>query len=437
MLVRALLCSGLTLLACVPASAQGQGYRPERPYRGIFASGVDALGQSLTANGTVSGGYDDNLLADATNRNNTTQGNQQGGTLGQFSGGVNYDLTGGRAQLSAGAGASVRYYPSFENDYLKTYNASLAGQVRALDKPRASLTLRQAVNYSPYTFVSSFSGPVTVPDVITPVAPPDPDFVPLATQYVSAESNINLESRVSRKLSFNSSYSYRISDRGAADSWRQTGAAGFTVALSRDLGLRTGYRYSEAHYPGHVVETQSPDVGLDFNRALSLTRRTSLTFGVGAEATRSNDHTRYRATGNAHVTHEIGRTWTADGSYQRGTYYIDTVDEPVFADSASAGVFGLISRRINFQAVASTMIGNAGFNVDRQFDSYRGTVTVSTAINRFMNVGADYAYYKYIYDEQIQLDPGLPHNVNRQSIRAHVSFWAPLMNRTRRADATR
>jgi hypothetical protein len=198
-----------------------------------------------------------------------------------------------------------------------------------------------------------------------------------------------------------------------------------------------GYRYSEAHYTDRVVSTQSPDVGLDFNRALSLTRRTSFAFGVGAEATRSNDHTRYRATGNVNLNHEIGRTWMANASYQRGTYYIDTVDEPVFADSATAGLSGLISRRIQFQALATAMLGNAGFNVDRRFDNYRGSVTVSTALNRFMNVGMDYAYYRYVYDEQIQLDPGLPHNINRQSIRAHVSFWAPVMNRTRRGDVTR
>jgi hypothetical protein len=83
------------------------------------------------------------------------------------------------------------------------------------------------------------------------------------------------------------------------------------------------------------------------------------------------------------------------------------------------------------------MVGNSSYSDDREFDSYRGSVSVSTALNRFMSVGADYAYYRYLYDQFFLLDPGLPHYVNRQSIRAHVSFWAPLMNRTRRPDATR
>jgi hypothetical protein len=54
-----------------------------------------------------------------------------------------------------------------------------------------------------------------------------------------------------------------------------------------------------------------------------------------------------------------------------------------------------------------------------------------------MNVGVDYAYYKYVFDPLIQLEPGVPRDVNRQSIRAHVSVWAPLMNKTRRLNASR
>ena len=115
---RTLLAAGLTLLACVPATAQAQGpTRPERPYRGIFASGVDYSGQSLTANGSLSGGYDDNVLAGATNQSSVR--NQQGGTFGQASGCLNYTLNAERATVNAVAGTSQRYYPSLQNDYLR------------------------------------------------------------------------------------------------------------------------------------------------------------------------------------------------------------------------------------------------------------------------------------------------------------------------------
>ena len=416
----------------MPAAAQTQQRsRPERPYRGIFASGVDNSGQSLTVSSTVSGGYDDNVLADATRRN--TIQNSREGTLAQFSGGLNYSLAGARGSLTAGAGTSLRYYPSLENDLFKTYNAGIAGQVLLLKKP--NLTAHQSVNYQPFTFLSGLSAIGSDPG-LDAVAPPEPDFVPIASQYISYESGLDLAAPVSRRVSFLSSYSYRVSDRNDFRFVRNRASMGFDVGLTRDLSLRLMYRYTEARYPGRIVRTHSPDVGLDFHHALSLTRRTSLTFGVGTEATAVNDRTRFRATGNVDVVHEIGRSWQADASYRRGTYFLDTLAEPLFADVVRAGLGGLLTRRLQFNAMAIATIGNAGFAEQRRFDSYRGSVSLSTALNRFMNVGVDYAYYKYIFDPLIELQPGLPHDVNRQSIRAHVSVWAPLLN-TRRRDASR
>ena len=440
--VRPLLCSCLALLACVPAAAQTQQQpsqtpRSQRPYRGIFASGVDDGGQSLTANGSVSGGYDDNILADATQRSNPFRQGQQG-TLAQVSGSLNYSLSGARGDLEAGAGASSRYYPSLQNDYFNTYNARLDGQWLALTKP--ALTLHQGVGYQPFSFLSDLSAsqPRDPQDLqLESLVAPDPDFVPIASQYIVYEGGADLDVRLTSRLDYTLGWDYHVADRTSHRFWRQAGNTGFHYALNRDVSLRVAYRYQEAHYTNRIVRIHSPDVGLDFHHALSLTRRTSLTFGVGTEATVVREQTRWRVTGNVNVLHEIGRSWTADGGYQRGTYFVDTLAEPVFGDTARAGLSGLISRRIQFDASANATLGDAGFNVQRKFNTYRGTVSLSTALNRHMNIGADYSYYRYKFDDGIELQDGLPRNVNRQSVRAHVSFWAPLMNKTRRRDATR
>ena len=436
--VRPLVCSCLALLTCLPAAAQTQQpTRPERPYRGVYAGGVGEGGQSLTATTSVSGGYDDNILADATQQNSPFRQGQQG-KLAQFSGSINYSLSGARGELTAGAGSSLRYYPTLEDEYFDTYNASIEGQWVALLKPQ--LTLHQSVGYQPFSFLSDLAPGPRIdplnPDLLALVAP-DPDFVPISSQYVYYQGGADINARLTSRTSFVTSYSYRMSDRASYNFLTQTGTAGFTFGLTRDLSLRTMYRYTEARYPNDTVQTHTPDVGLDFNRALSLTRRTSLTFGAGTEATVVRGRTRYHLTGNANVSHEIGRSWYANGSYQRGTSFIDTLAEPVFGDTGSVGISGLLSRRIQFDARAMATLGTAGFDQQSDFNSYRGTVTLSTALNRYMNIGMDYAYYRYQFDQGIELEDGLPRHVNRQSIRAHISFWAPLMNRTRRGDATR
>ena len=130
---RTCLIVGVTLLACDPSTAQAQQpYRPERPYRGIFAGGIDYSGQSLTANGALSAGYDDNLLADASD---SSIQNQQGGAFGQAAASLNYLLNAERVSFNAAAGTSQRYYPSLQDNYFDTYHANIAGSVQVMAKP--------------------------------------------------------------------------------------------------------------------------------------------------------------------------------------------------------------------------------------------------------------------------------------------------------------
>jgi hypothetical protein len=54
-----------------------------------------------------------------------------------------------------------------------------------------------------------------------------------------------------------------------------------------------------------------------------------------------------------------------------------------------------------------------------------------------MNVGVSYAYYNHRFDDGVQLSTGIPYGLDRQSVRASVSLWAPIFQRTRRTNASR
>lgn len=434
-ITRALLATCLTLCACGPASAQligtPQQPRPERPYRGIFAGGVGDAGQSLDATGSLSGGYDDNVLATATNSSGSGLRRGQEGMFAQASGGLNYLLTGARASMNASAATSQRYYPSLGREYFRTYNASLGGMVQVTAKP--VITLQQSVSYRPYTFLDAFPGTVELLPGTTVVT--DPEFVPLSEQFVAYSGGADLRHQLTRRTSFNSSWDYIATDRLSHQFWRQSAGANYSIGMTQNLNLRLGYRYTEAHYGDRVTAIHRPDVGIDFARALSLTRRTTVNFGIGTEASTYDGRTRVNAVGNASLLHEIGRSWTTGASYQRGTYFISTLPEPVTGDSASAQLSGLVTRRIQFQGVVGASLGTMGTGGGgrgRKFDSYRGSLSLSSALTRFMSVGLEYAYYKYVFGSEVVLDPGLARDINRQSVRAHVSFWVPIFNRTRR-----
>ena len=235
---RAILATSLTLLACVPAAAQ---YRPERPYRGIFASGIDAVGQSLVTQASLSGGYDDDVRA-GFNQSNALR-SRYGGRLAQLTGSVNYLVSLPRVSLTAGAGSTFRYYPTLTDDVFDTHNARVGGVVSIFRQP--SLTAHGAISYQPYTFYSAFPESDVL---VEPAAPPEADFVPVATQYVSYTAGADFNERLSRRTTLFGSYTYYSADRLERDFWRQGGGASLRYNLTRNVSVRLGYYYTEGHY---------------------------------------------------------------------------------------------------------------------------------------------------------------------------------------------
>src|SRR5687767_4116351 len=93
---RSIITLAVLVLACGAAPVLAQG-RAERPYRGLFAGGIQDPQQTLTATGSLGGGFDNNVVADAffgdqgVGRVGDLNSNVKGG-VGQASGGLNYGL---------------------------------------------------------------------------------------------------------------------------------------------------------------------------------------------------------------------------------------------------------------------------------------------------------------------------------------------------------
>src|SRR5262245_6335409 len=103
---------GVLLAALVTvnaAFAQSPATRPDRPYRGLFASGLGDSEQSLVAQGSVGGGYDSNVLADAGF--GTDPRLAASGMVGAVSGSLAYSMQRDRLGFGASFGESSRYYP--------------------------------------------------------------------------------------------------------------------------------------------------------------------------------------------------------------------------------------------------------------------------------------------------------------------------------------
>jgi hypothetical protein len=352
--------------------------------------------------------------------------------LGTASASLNYSLNKERVSARASAGNNTRYYPSLGSEFVNRqylFGATSWGVGKGL-------AVGAQASYQPYSLGALYPmlvDPRTGDEII------DEDFASSTQHYTSYAGFASFDHRLSRRTTMTMDAAYRVrnsSIRGVRTI--RSGGGKISHSMTRDLSLRLGYRYFDAEYDGlnghaanHVI-----DAGVDYSHALSISRRTRVSFGTGTSATTSpvTNRTRYRLVGSADLSHEIARTWFASVSYDRGVRFVDSWPEPMFYDSATAAVHGLITRRLQFHLGARAARGSREvLSSDRStFVTYYGNTGLSYALNRFMDTGVVYSYYNHRFPDSFVLAPGFPNHVSRETVRVYVSAWVPLFRRVGR-----
>jgi hypothetical protein len=211
-------------------------------------------------------------------------------------------------------------------------------------------------------------------------------------------------------------------------------AARISYRLSTGLSAVAGYGYQEGRYSFGLpaddrTRVRSIDAGIDYSRALSISRKTTLAFRTGTTAVEEiNGAQRYQLVGDARLTREFGRTWRASGAYLRGVGFVEGFREPMFSDSFALRVEGNVGRRV-LLALASgysrSHLGAAqssGLN-----ESYNGTIETRISLNRLTAISAEYGLYDYRFDRNAQLPDGMPASLHRRGFRIGMDIWLPLI----------
>ena len=106
--------------------------------------------------------------------------------------------------------------------------------------------------------------------------------------------------------------------------------------------------------------------------------------------------------------------------------------------AATVSLNGLLDRRWSFQAAGGAALGNLGFGSSSNgFNTYYATAGVSRALSRFVNLGVDYSFYRYDFEQADLLPQGYNTDFSRNTVRATLSAWLPLFQRGRRSNASR
>jgi hypothetical protein len=280
-----------------------------------------------------------------------------------------------------------------------------------------------------------------------PQVPGDTGAFTTGDTYRGLGASANYDHKLTAKLSATAAYSYYANDswsstvtNGRYDS--QYGRAGVRYGLGQGLGLRAGYGatfggFASTGQSGY--RSRSIDAGADYNKSLSRTRKSTLSFSTGFTGILDQvSKTYYYFVASVNFTHEIGRSWSAYAGVNRNVDFYQTLGQPIITDWMSAGLSGLIGRRINVNGGVSWYQGSVVTTGSKAYDSANAYARVQWGFSRIFALGADYTYYRYGFTNTVLIvPPGFLRQTDRQTVRVSLVVWAPLVTQARSANASR
>jgi len=354
-----------------------------------------------------------------------------------------YRWQGDRVQFGASGSSTMKYYQSLD-DFRNVGDSAGLG-VSAQLAPRTSVFLNGTAAYSPSYLYGLF------PSVGTPAPgdsiPSAPDYSP-ATQ---ASYNYGGVARVTHAfgprdgftLSTDVSHTNFVEETDFQRDFNNYGiGAEYARTLSAHSTLTAGYQYRRGQLGYGRLENTAENgltFGVQLTKPLSATRKVVFGFSGGAssvEAPEAPEFGRmsgrfYQGTGDASLAYDFGRSWQLRGSYARGVQYLAVLRDPVVTNGISTAVDGLLSGRVLLTAAAGYSTGVSAFNLNSStaFTTYTGVVRLSRAATRTLSAYAEYLFYYYDFRGSLQLQPGLPPQLQRNVARVGFTLWLPVIGR--------
>jgi hypothetical protein len=437
------------------ATAQSEGFAPgdptpqeeaeRRPYRGLFGGGnPHASRNQLDLNGALYGSWYSNHGHETADVDRPILD----GYYTAANGSLSYNRQWTRAELSTYGGGGVAYRPHAASGPLSSVFGGLA--VTAPLGGRTTVSAHQTASHGTAYNLGLFSGlPPLYPVLGTPQ---DAAQVirHVAADLTSTELNTSvglqheLSSRTSARGFFDRHETLYDATYPDLVAWRAGGQ--FRRRFTESLAWRLGYGYRTGTYgfaEARTVRSHDIDIGVDYGKALSFSRRTRFTFSTGSTIVSSTGRpvaadpssdttTRFRFLGNAALTHEIGRTWHLQGVVDHSVEYWPAFFQPVIRTSASAGAGGLLGRRAQLDFRTAYSDGQVGFDTSNSnFDTFGGSADFHYALTRNFAASLGWFYYRYDFGRSVLLPPGVASQMNRQGIHVGLTVWAPLTNSRR------
>jgi hypothetical protein len=416
------------------ASAQEAPER--RPVRTLFGA-PDPRGETeggLSATGTLFGSYDDNLLLGTQGSESrvptlpTVPRAQLRGASTGYDTTLFLRLPGQQPTFRASVSSAGRYFPEFGEFIAGRQMAEATSSVSAEITRNTSLQFtgsgRYSMNAPPFATAAAVSdSDIDLPDAIDSVRLRRTNDVRGLVEFEHEWSP-----RKSGEL-LAGIHSAQIDGGDRHEIYDVGGRLGITV--SQYGAFRASYIRQDINRGAHYV-VHHLNLGGDYARPLSDTRRAFVAFSAGSAAVESRDSLRLRAIGDADFWYEFKQSWIGALRYRRGVTFIDEVVDPLFSDGVSAELSGLLSPRLDFTSSTTYARGVVGLRRDSSYQMYGARSHLRFALSRVAALYAEYLLFHYDFADSIPLASGLPSAFNRQAVRVGITLRSQILDLGRR-----
>jgi hypothetical protein len=423
-------------IVALPVRALAQPPMPARPFRSLFNARPQEPGheQSLLFTLSAYGGYDDNVVGGQAGGAGVDPRAQVGGGVIGTDANLAYTKNVEHTQFVANLGGSYRRYPSESSLSAASYTAGAGVSHQLAHRTRVQASGN--VGFQPTYQLGLFP---TLPDQsLGAVLPSNLDYAVLRSSSVIVNTTESLDQQLSRRSSITFSYDFTQQTfgnstpaTGATDLQAQGCAIRFRRQVSRYMSLRLGYGYRHAvyNYPAHsVVDGHNIDVGVDYARSLAFSRHTTFSFSTGSTIVDFQGNRFANVTGNATLSHLFTRNWNGSVAYNRDLSFVASISQPMFADSATARLQGIIAQRVMVTFSGGYLSGSLGLSQETtSVHTGTGAVSLVYALTDYLGLTADYSYYTYDFSNAVALPVGLKPNFDRNSVRGGLTLWLPLI----------
>jgi hypothetical protein len=387
-------------------------------------SGGNSNGSRFDVSLHVAEAYDDNLQADAGQV--TPSAYQTSGYYTLLAPTATFEARGRRVQFAGMGGTNARYYSDF-GEWLGTTTFGTAALAAQLAE-QTTISVTQNVSYAPLSLNLFTALPSA--GLIDPV-PPTSDYATTEQKSYTYTSALTFTHGLSSRTAVSFKSDYRYADYkgilpGLTELRSYDAGARLLHNLDKNVTLRLGYTFRNAQYlAGRESLENTVDVGLDYARPLSASRKMLLSFSVGPTAydgplalDLDGATQLYRLTAAASMTYPITRTWNAQAAYRRGTEYLESFAKPVFTNGFTVATGGSVSRRSDLAISAAYSEGDPGLTgAQAPYTTSTASARYRVTFNRTWATYAEYLYYYYDFKQSLLLPQGVRPQLTRNGVR--------------------